>query len=361
MKKMLAAALAALMATSMITACGGSSGSGNASASSASSGGAAASSGSAVADDQFANSDGKFTEDGKFKVGFLCASMNDAWNYLCNLTVKEVFEENAPDYIELVQIDGQSDAQKYVEFYEQVLMEGDYGLICTPAISDFGDYYDQIMESGTAVLNYNVTQNEILEAGKVSVYRCSDYDCGANIAQYVIDHVEPGSKGVILEGKAGMVSVMLRYQGITETLEGSGLEILAVQNADWSNDTAYTVVTDWLTTYGDFDFIISENDNMALGAIEAIQAAGKNPADFCIVGIDGLYNGVAAVANGTMSASARQDTMVYAEDMLQMAIDIATGARPYKTVDYKDYAPEMITIDNAQEFIDYYTEKGLDQ
>ena len=316
---------------------------------------------SAPENDLFANSDGKFTEDGKFKVGFLCANMNDAWNYLCNLTVKEYFGANAPDYIELVQIDGQSDSQKYVEFYEQVLMENDYGLVLTPAIADFSDYYDQLIDSGTAVLNYNVTQQEILDAGKVSVYRCSDYDCGANIAQYVLDHVDPGAKGVILEGKAGMVSVMLRYQGITETLEKGDVEILAVQNADWSNDTAYTVVTDWLTAYGDFDFIISENDNMALGAIEALQAAGKTPADYCIVGIDGLYNGVSAVANGTLSATAQQDTTVYAEDMLKMAVDIATGQRGYRDVDYKEYPPVMVTIENAQEFVDSYTEKGLDQ
>lgn len=308
-----------------------------------------------------AESTAKFTEDGKFKVGYICASMNDAYNYFLTTAVQNYFEENAGDDIELVVFDGQSDANKYVEYFEMMLTDGDYGLVCSPAISDFSDYFQQFLDAGTAVINYNVTQPEIEEAAKVTVVLCSDVDCGASITQYVIDKLPEGGKGFILEGKAGMVSVMRRYEGITSTLEGTNLEVLAVQNADWSNDTAYTVVTDWITAYDDFDFIISENDNMALGAIEAIRSAGLNPADYVIVGVDGLYNGAIAIANGDMSCSAQQPTTPYAESMLNIANAIISGERPYDQADSIYFPPNMITPENAQEYVEMYTELGLDQ
>lgn len=314
-----------------------------------------------AAPSKYADSDGNFTADGKFKIALICPAMYDAWQYLYNETVVQFFEEKGNPDIEIVQLDAQADPQKCIEFFEQIMMEGDYGMVLTPALANFSDYFDRLIEAGVAVLNINVALDEIVEAGKVSVYRCSDYNCGAQITQHVIDNVAPGSKGVILEGQAGQISVMQRYQGITETLEGTDLEILAVRNADWSNDSAYTVVTDWLTTYGDFDFIISENDNMALGAVEAIMAAGKNPEDFVIVGIDGLYLGASAVLKGTMSATAQQDASLYAESIYNAAIGIMDGIRSYKDVDYEDYSPVIITKDNAQALVDMYVEMGLDQ
>ena len=110
-----------------------------------------------------------------------------------------------------------------------------------------------------------------------------------------------------------------------------------------------TLMETWLSTYGDdITAVIAENDEMALGAREAIEAAGK---DIPCIGIDGITDAVTAVQEGRMIASDFQN----AEGQMTGALDTAVKAIKGEAVEKFYWIPfEMITPDNAADYVNKY-------
>ena len=110
-----------------------------------------------------------------------------------------------------------------------------------------------------------------------------------------------------------------------------------------------TLMETWLTTYGDeINAVVAENDEMALGARQAIEAEGY---DIPCIGIDGITDAVAAVKEGRMIASDFQD----AEGQISGAIDAAVAYLNGEEVEKEIWIPfQMITPDNADEYVDRY-------
>ena len=136
-----------------------------------------------------------------------------------------------------------------------------------------------------------------------------------------------GCKGnvVILEGPKGGSGEIQRGQGnmraIGECPSGA-VKILERKTANWSRAEALDVMQNWLSRHrGGIQGIIAQNDEMALGAIEAIKSAGLNVNSFSIAGIDGVTDALVAVRRGEM-ASILQD----ARAQMQASIDIALRA-----------------------------------
>ena len=98
------------------------------------------------------------------------------------------------------------------------------------------------------------------------------------------------------------------------------VKVIEQQTANWSRAEAQTLMENWLTAHPDtIDGVIGQNDEMALGAIEAIKAAGLNVTDFAIAGIDGITDALLAVKAGDM-ASILQDARAQAQGALDVAI-----------------------------------------
>src|SRR5699024_189410 len=146
-----------------------------------------------------------------------------------------------------------------------------------------------------------------------------DVSAGEEIMQYMIDYMESEEFNiVVLEGPMGQSAQLQRWEGINNVLaDYEGIEILAYDTANWSRSEAMTLMETWLTTYGDeIDAVVAENDEMALGARQAIEAEGY---DIPCIGIDGITDAVTAIQNGGMIASDFQD----AEGQISGAIDAA--------------------------------------
>ena len=144
----------------------------------------------------------------------------------------------------------------------------------------------------------------------------------------------------------GQSAQLQRWEGINNILaQHPNVTILAYDTANWSRSEAMTLMETWLTTYGDqINAVIGENDEMALGAREAIKAAGL---DIPCIGIDGITDAVTAVANGDMIASDFQN----AEGQIEGALETCVAAVKGETVEKEVWIPfEMITPDNYTEY-----------
>lgn len=136
-----------------------------------------------------------------------------------------------------------------------------------------------------------------------------------------------GGKGnvVILEGPLGSSPQIDRGQGIENVLaENPDVKVLAQDTSNWKRDEAVNKMKNWISAFGDdIDGVISQNDDMALGAIQALREAGMT--DVKVVGVDGIEDGLKAVKNGEMIGTSLQHGTVELAAGLAVAANIVRG------------------------------------
>ena len=161
-----------------------------------------------------------------------------------------------------------------------------------------------------------------------------------------------GASGVVLEGPAGLSVVADRNKGWNDAIEkwngenaDSKIDVLEHQSANWDTEQGKSVTEGLMDKYGDkLQFIFSQNDEMALGAIKGVQAKGKQPGpgkDVEIVAIDGTKNALQALIDGTLSFDIEYNP-IFGEKTVEVVKDILAG----KSVE-KEYTIDSQTFDKA--------------
>lgn len=145
-----------------------------------------------------------------------------------------------------------------------------------------------------------------------------------------IDHNKDGKiQYVVLEGEAGHQDAIIRTENAVDTLNKNGIELekLSYQIANWNRAQAQTKMTQMLAEYdGEIELVIANNDDMALGAIDALKTSDLKRADWpVVVGIDGTDVGLAAVASGEMVGTVYNDKEGQAQAMLDLAYALSVG------------------------------------
>lgn len=145
---------------------------------------------------------------------------------------------------------------------------------------------------------------------------------------------------VMLEGEAGHQDALLRTEYSIKTLTEAGVatEKLANDTADWQRGQAGTRMAEWLEAFGGgLEVVFANNDDMALGAIDACRAAGLAPEEMpFIVGVDATRPALQAVADGTLRGTVLNDAAGQAENMLALACALAEGRDPAEAVELTD-------------------------
>jgi putative xylitol transport system substrate-binding protein len=221
--------------------------------------------------------------------------------------------------VEVTIFDGRYDALVQQEQFETMITEGYDAIIFAPIDVEAGaTAVAAAAEAGIPVIG----SNTMVSGDQLTSYVGSDdVQSGYMEAKFVLDKI--GCKGnvVIIEGPLGQSAQVSRLEGNMKALaECPDVKILEQKTANWSRAEAQTLMENWLTAHeGEIDGIIGQNDEMALGAIEAIKAAGLNVSDFTIAGIDGISDALVAVKAGEM-ASILQDGRAQAQGALDIAI-----------------------------------------
>ncbi len=223
-----------------------------------------------------------------------------------------------------------------------------------------GESFKEIMDAAgdmkVVFFNRSIADNSVLDGLQYIYAGMSEYDAGKAQGQWLADYFKAQGKtdvkGMMFKGPLGLDNVENRTKGAKDALEENGIKVEWVfeDTAEWDRTKAMDKFTQFAGTGAPFDFVVANNDEMALGVIEACTSTGKE-INFPIVGIDATEVGCMAIENGTLSMTVNQDgpgqAKVVASALMQMldgkvpkecAADftIATTAQPVTKDNYKE-------------------------
>ena len=175
--------------------------------------------------------------------------------------------------------------------------------------------------------------------GSVATFIGSDnYEGGKVAGEYMRAVLKGKGKIAILEGIPGHETGDQRLRGFREAVQGQpGFEVVASQTANWERDQGFNVFQNILQSNPHVQALFSCNDMMALGAIEAIAAAGKT-GQIVVIGFDAVRDARDAIRQGTMAGSVAQ----YPSEMGRQAVEYA--ARLLKGEEIPEYIPTKIEL-----------------
>lgn len=284
-------------------------------------------------------------QDKKLKIGATTYGLNAEFMQLWSAALKEHPAVKNGD-VELTVFDGRYDALVQQEQFNTMITQKFDAIIFVPMDVEAGAAAVQAAhDAGIPVVGSNARVNSDLLTSYVG---SNDVLAGEMEAKAVLDKM--GCKGnlVILEGPIGQSGQIQRLEGNEKALKACpDVKVLETQTANWSRAEAQTLMENWLTAHpGQINGVIGQNDEMALGAIEAIKAANLNVSDFAIAGVDGVTDAINAVKEGQM-ASVLQDGIAQAQGALDVAIKAAKpDYEPVSTV-WTQY-PEMKWADGKE-------------
>lgn len=289
------------------------------------------------------SSDSGEKKDGTYLIGVSMKTMSDEFSN----TLGEAIQTAAEEYedVELVFLDAQADVSKQISNVEDMVARDiDVLILNAQDAEGSGQALDICEEAGIPVVEVNTTTTK---TNYTSYVGSNDVEAGSLIGEFIKEELNGEGKVCIIEGTMGQSPQIFRYQGIEETLlTDTDVEVLATLSADWMRDKAMSITEDWLGRYDDIDAILCEDDEMALGALEACKGAGRE--DILIVGVDATPNAMQSVKEGGMAATVLQDAQEQAETTMEVAYKIATG----EEVEKEYIVPfQLITSDNVDDYL----------
>lgn len=239
------------------------------------------------------------------------------------VTLKEGAEKKAKELgYNLVVLDSQNDPAKELSNVEDVTVRGATVLLINPTDSE---------AVGTAVAVANkknipvITLDRGANKGNVVSHIASDNVAGGKMAgDFIAEKVGKNAKVIQLEGIAGTSAARERGEGFKQAVEANQFELLASQPADFDRTKGLNVMENLLASHGSAKAVFAQNDEMALGALRAIRASGKN---ILVVGFDGTDDAVKAVNGGQLAATIAQQPDKIGELGVEAADKVLKGEK----------------------------------
>jgi ribose transport system substrate-binding protein len=214
------------------------------------------------------------------------------------------------------------DVEKQMQIIENLLQTGVRALIVTPSGSrEIASAIAKANRANVPVIVVDTRVDPKAAADnnlKIESFIGSDnYEGGRLAGEYLVKSTGGKARVAILEGIPGHETGDSRLRGFRDAVQKhSGMTIVASQPANWERDQGFTVFQNMLQAHPDIDALFACNDLMALGAVEAIAAAGRT-GRIRIVGFDALDDARKAIEAGRMEASMAQSPY----DMGRLAVE----------------------------------------
>lgn len=219
------------------------------------------------------------------------------------VTLKDGAEAKAQEMgFDLIVLDSQNDPAKELSNVEDVISKDVKVLLINPTDSDAVKAAVRTANRADVPV---VTLDRSASGGEVATHIASDNVAGGKMAGEEIVKLLGGTGKVAeLQGVPGTSAARDRGQGFHEAVEAApGIELVASQPADFDRTKGLNVMENILQANPDIQAVFAQNDEMALGALKAIEGSGK---DIFVVGFDGTDDGVKAVEAGTLAATVAQ-------------------------------------------------------
>ncbi len=250
------------------------------------------------------------------------------------VTMKDGAEAKAEELgYKLIVLDSQNDPSKELSNIEDLTVRGVKAILINPTDSDAVSNAIRMANRAKVPV---LTLDRGASRGDVVSHIASDNVIGGEMAgHFIAETVAVDAKVIQLEGIAGTSAARERGEGFMNSVKASKLELLASQPADFDRTKGLNVMENLLAANPDVQAVFAQNDEMALGALRAVQASGK---DIKIIGFDGTEDGIAAVNRGKLAATVAQQPGMIG------ALGIATADKVLKGETVESYIPVALKI-----------------
>ncbi len=156
----------------------------------------------------------------------------------------------------------------------------------------------------------------------------------------------------VMQGQLSNQAAVQRTADIYDVIDAGKcavtVNVIDQQTANWSRDEAQNLMTNWLSTGTAFDGVIANNDEMAIGAIQAMKAAGIDMASVQVGGVDATQDALVAMQSGDLDVTVFQNAAAQGSGSLNAAVALAKG----EPVDQTVWVPfELVTPDNIDTYL----------
>ena len=329
-----------------------------------------------TSDDASADTSAEATEDTSssdetYEVLFVARASADTFAAWLTSEMQSTADEY--DNINLTYVSGEADDDTENSLLEQAITVG-YDLVIVQSNNNAAQapYVQMVSEAGIPVITTNPTTHQsdldgsdddsVMEGtGTVDADPVEQASVSATCA---VDEIPENANVIVLNGPSGNYHAEKRREAWEDVFFSvrDDVTIIGEDYANWNSDEAYELMSDWVNKGVHIDAIISTNDNMAAGAIEAIRGNSEyfdddgNP-NFLAYGVDGTAQGCLLVQEGVLTSTALQDAAEIADLCLYYANEVLQGNMDITEVNDYVSAPE-INADNVDEYIQVYIDNG---
>ena len=256
------------------------------------------------------------------------------------------------DGVELQIEDAQNDVAKQQSQVQNFIASGVSAIIVNPVDTDATAALSKAAaDAGIPLVYVNrepVNVNELPE--KQAFVASNEQESGTLETKEVCRLLNGKGKVVVMMGELSNQAARMRTQDVKDVIatdECKGLTIVEEQTANWSRTQGADLMTNWLSAGLEFDAVIANNDEMAIGAIQALKAAGRTMDSVVVAGIDATQDALAAMAAGDLDVTVFQDAAGQGKGSVDAALKLAKGEK----VETKVYIPfQLVTPANIKDF-----------
>ncbi|GIN41071.1 MULTISPECIES: ribose ABC transporter substrate-binding protein RbsB [Heyndrickxia] len=257
------------------------------------------------------------------KIGLSVSTLNNPFF----VSLKDgVLKEAKAKGMQVIVIDAQNDSAKQVNDVQDLLQQGVDALLINPTDS---------AAISTAVQSANdigipvITLDRSADKGKVESLVASDNIKGGEMAaNYIIEQLGENAKVVELEGVPGASATRERGKGF-HNIADKKLKVVEKQSAHFDRTEGLNVMENIIQGNPDIQAVFAHNDEMALGALEAINSSGKN---IIVVGFDGNDDALKSIKDGKLNATVAQQPELIGKLAVKAAGDVLQGKKVEKNI-----------------------------
>ncbi|MYL31165.1 ribose ABC transporter substrate-binding protein RbsB [Halobacillus halophilus] len=271
------------------------------------------------------------------KIGLSVSTLNNPFF----VSMKDGVEKEAEAQgMDVVVVDAQNDAAKQVSDVEDLIQQGVDVLLINPTDSSA---VSTAVQSANSLGIPVVTLDRSSEKGEVATLVSSDNAKGGKMAaEYMVDQLGEGAKVAELEGVPGASATRERGSGF-HTVADEQLNVTAKQTANFDRTEGLNTMENILQGNPDLEAVFAHNDEMALGAYQAIQSSGR---DVLVVGFDGNEDAMTSIRNGSLSATVAQQPEQIGSLAVQAGADVLQGEEVEETI---PVPLKLVTKENIDE------------
>ena len=287
----------------------------------------------------------------KGKIGVSMAKFDD--NFLTVLRNGMIdYVKTQPDVALQVE-DAQNDVAKQLSQIQNFIAAKVDAIIVNPVDTSATPAMTKLAaEAGVPLVYVNRQPKDIDALGKKAAFVASnEVDSGTLQTKQICKMLGGKGEVVVMMGELSNQAALQRTADIHDVLktpECSGIKIVQEQTANWSRTEAQDLMSNWISKGVKYDAIIANNDEMAIGALQALKAAGVDTKKVIIGGIDATADALASMKAGDLKVTVFQNAAGQGKGAVDAALKLAAGA----AVDTKVWIPfELVTPENMANFM----------